>query len=165
MRLTPTAFRACPEARGEIRQRSEGRRMRNARVMWAGLFSAGSAWGTWARTTHVRTMIAGLGAFLLLFGGIWSGAQAQEVTSELAQSVPVQAFAYQPATISVPVGTTVVWTNLDPVDHTVTDIDYLWDSGLFGEAGTFAKTFDTPGTYTYYCIPHPTMIGVVEVTE
>jgi plastocyanin len=105
-------------------------------------------------------MLAGIGASLLLFGCLWSTTQAQDVAG-----VPIQAFAYQPVTITVPVGSTVVWTNLDPVDHTVTDVDSWWDSGLFGESGTFAKTFDAPGTYVYYCIPHPMMIGTVEVTE
>jgi plastocyanin len=47
----------------------------------------------------------------------------------------------------------------------VTDVNQVWDSGLFEESGTFSKTFDTPGTYTYYCVPHPIMIGTVEVTS
>jgi len=109
-------------------------------------------------------MFARVVASLLLFGGVWSAAQAQEVTSSLTVNVPIQAFVFQPTTVSVPVGTTVFWTNMDPVDHTVTDVDQYWDSGLFGEGGVFAKTFDTPGTYVYYCIPHPIMIGTIEVT-
>jgi len=109
-------------------------------------------------------LLAGLGASLLLFGGVWSGALAQDVQPVHVVEVPIQAFVFQPTTISVPVGTVVLWTNLDPVDHTVTDIDWQWDSGLFGEGGTYSKAFDTPGTYVYYCIPHPTMIATVEVT-
>jgi plastocyanin len=104
-------------------------------------------------------MIAGIGAWLLLYAGTWSGARAQ-----VAVDVPIQAFVFEPVTITVPVGSTVTWTNLDPVAHTVTDVDQAWDSGLFEESGTFSKTFDTPGTYSYYCIPHPMMIGAVEVT-
>jgi plastocyanin len=104
-------------------------------------------------------------ASVLLFGGIWSVAQAQDITQEEIVDVPIQAFAFQPPTITVPAGTVLLWTNLDPVDHTVTDVDQLWDSGIVGQSGTFSKAFDTPGTYTYYCIPHPTMIGTVVVTE
>jgi plastocyanin len=103
--------------------------------------------------------IAGLGASLLLYAGIASQVQAQS-----AIDVPIQAFVFQPTTISVPAGTTVVWTNRDPVAHTVTDINGSYDSGLFEESGTFSMTFTTPGTYTYYCIPHPMMIGTVEVS-
>lgn len=79
--------------------------------------------------------------------------------------MPIEAFMFQPTALTVPVGTTVTWTNYDPVAHTVTDVDQLWDSGLFETPGTFAKTFTEPGTYTYYCIPHPTMIGTIEVTQ
>ena len=111
------------------------------------------------RMGRLRMTIAGIGASLLLYAGISTAAQAQYGTE-----VPIQAFVYQPTTITVPVGTTVTWTNYDPVDHTVTDVDQVWDSGLFGESATFSMTFDTPGTYSYYCIPHPMMIGTVEVT-
>jgi plastocyanin len=100
-----------------------------------------------------------IGAALLASVGAWSGVGAQ---SEV--DVPVEAFAF-PQTISVPVGTTVVWVNHDPVAHTVTDVSQAWDSGLFDNSATFAKTFTEPGTYTYYCVPHPTMIGTIEVTQ
>jgi plastocyanin len=104
-------------------------------------------------------MIAGVGASLLLHAGVWSEARAQSNVD-----MPIQGFVFQPATVSVPVGTTVTWTNRDPVAHTVTDVNQVWDSGLFEESATFSKTFDTPGTYTYYCIPHPIMMGTIEVT-
>jgi len=103
--------------------------------------------------------IAGIGASLLLYAGATTAVKAQD-----ASTVNVQAFVFDSAEITVPVGTTVTWTNNDPVAHTVTDVDQAWDSGLFEQGGTFLKTFDTPGTYTYYCIPHPIMIGKVVVT-
>jgi plastocyanin len=111
-------------------------------------------WAGWGRTT-----IAGLGAALLLYGGAWSAVQAQG-----GSWVAVQAFVYDSAEITVPVGTTVTWTNNDPVAHTVTDVNQTWDSGLFDQGVTFSKTFDAPGVYDYYCIPHPMMIGKVVVT-
>lgn len=114
--------------------------------------------------TPLRALAAACGAALLLFGSSWSGAGAEDTTSVLVHDVAVQAFAYQPTTITVPVGSVVLWTNLDPVDHTVTDVDGQWDSGIFGNTATFSKTFDAPGSYTYYCIPHPMMFGTVEVT-
>ena len=66
----------------------------------------------------------------------------------------VQGFAYQPMDLTVAAGTTVTWTNNDPVAHTVTWDDMSVDSGLFGQGETFSYTFTTPGTYGYYCIPH-----------
>ena len=104
-------------------------------------------------------LVAGIGALLLVQGA--SGASAQ---MPIGTEVPIQAFAYQPETLRVSVGTTVTWTNLDPVAHTVTDIHQAWDSGLFEENGTFSMTFTAPGTSQYYCVPHPMMIGAVEVT-
>ena len=112
----------------------------------------------WAQKT--RTMIAGLGAALLLCAGAASGVLAQTESG-----VAVQAFVYDTAEITVPVGTTVTWTNNDPVPHTVTDVNQAWDSGLFDQGYAFEKTFNTPGTYSYYCIPHPMMIGTVIVTN
>lgn len=111
-------------------------------------------WNGWA-----RGMAASVGAALLLHGAAWSQAQAQTSTD-----VPIQAFAFQPTTLTVPAGTTVTWTNHDPIPHTVTDVNQLWDSGLFEENATFSKTFDAPGTYSYYCVPHPVMSGTIEVT-
>ena len=111
------------------------------------------------RRRWARAAVVAVGLAFMLSGGAGSDVRAQSTVE-----VDVVGFAYQPIDLSVPVGTTVVWKNLDPVAHTVTDIDYAYDSGLFEEAGTFAKTFDTPGVYTYFCLPHPTMIASVNVT-
>ena len=111
------------------------------------------------RLHRARAALAMVGLALMLGSNAVGDVRAQS-----AVEVDVVAFAYQPTDLSVPVGTTVVWKNFDPVAHTVTDIDYAYDSGLFEEAGTFSKTFDTPGVYTYFCLPHPTMIARVEVT-
>jgi plastocyanin len=111
------------------------------------------------RAGLVRLMVAGVAAALLLQVGVGSDARAQS-----GIEVSIQAFVYAPATLTVPVGTTVTWTNHDPVAHTVTDVNQLWDSGLFDESVSYSKTFDAPGTYSYYCIPHQIMIGTIEVT-
>jgi plastocyanin len=114
-----------------------------------------NVWAHWARMT-----IAGLGAALLLYAGASSGALAQS-----GSGVAVQAFVYDAAEITVSVGTTVTWTNNDPVAHTVTDVNQAWDSGLFDQGYTYSKTFDEAGVYDYYCIPHPMMIGRIVVTN
>ncbi len=61
---------------------------------------------------------------------------------------------FDPQTITVPVGTTVRWTNSDPIEHTTTSDTGLWDSGLMGTNDTFEFTFDQAGTYPYHCTPH-----------
>ena len=83
------------------------------------------------------------------------------------------AIAYTPSTLTVSVGTTVLWRNDDSVVHTVTSgrsdgtagtADGLFESGNLAPGTTWSHTFDEAGTFPYYCTPHPWMIGTVEVT-
>jgi len=86
---------------------------------------------------------------------------------------PSAEYAFFPGDLTVTAGTTVTWTNQDPVVHTVTSgpsngsvgtADGLFDSGLFAEGETFEYTFTEPGTYSYFCTPHPWMQATVTVT-
>ena len=78
-------------------------------------------------------------------------------------AVAVENFAFSPATITIAVGTTVTWTNKDDVRHTVTSRTQLFDSGLLAKDSSFSYKFDQKGSYEYYCIPHPYMVGKVIV--
>ena len=75
---------------------------------------------------------------------------------------------YDPQKVSVMKETTVLWTNNDEVTHTVTsslDFGETFDSGLIDVGGTFqidTASLET-GTYEYFCIVHPWMIGSVTV--
>lgn len=98
--------------------------------------------------------------------------------------------AYVPKTIEVSAGSEVVWENVGTIGHTVTayedkipDDAAFFASGDFdseqaakdgygeGQGGnvaegeTYSHTFETTGTYEYYCIPHEMngMVGTVEV--
>ena len=71
--------------------------------------------------------------------------------------------AFVPGTIEVTAGTTVEWTNNDPLSHSVTADDGSFASGLIGSGHKWRHTFTTPGTYTYHCTPHPFMKGTVIV--
>lgn len=75
----------------------------------------------------------------------------------------MQQFAFGPERIEVTTGTTVEWTNRDPVAHSVTAEDASWDSGLIEPGTTWRRTFDQAGTYPFHCTPHPFMKGVVVV--
>ena len=88
------------------------------------------------------------------------GGEALAVTSP---TIGIKEFKYTPATVTLPVGTTVTWINRDEEPHTVTAA-----SGAFSSAGlvhddTFTQTFTKPGTYTYFCALHPHMKATVEV--
>ncbi len=72
---------------------------------------------------------------------------------------------YSTNILTVPVGTTVVWVNEDDQVHTVTEVNGEFDSGLLNPGDSWAMTFDAPGEYEYFCIPHPWMRAKVIVTE
>ncbi len=80
----------------------------------------------------------------------------------------MESLKYIPAVIEIAAGTTVVWTNDDVVAHTVTQRakpeDQLFSSPLLAPGEGFSFTFDTPGTYEYFCMPHPFMAGTVVVS-
>lgn len=90
-------------------------------------------------------------------------AQATPVTG--VTHVQMASFAFVPANIEVPVGTTVTWTNQDTAPHTVTfRDDALKSSSILRQGESYSYTFTKPGTYTYYCTVHPTMTAQVVVT-
>jgi len=103
-------------------------------------------------------------------------------TAASNNTVLILNYAYVPADLTVPVGTTVTWINQDSVGHTVTEGDpnspkqanlRIFDSSgeavtgkvaLIGGGQSWNYTFTTPGTYEYYCIVHPYMIGHIMVS-
>ena len=80
-------------------------------------------------------------------------------------SVSIANFAFQPATISIPVGATVVWTNNQGVPHTATSTSRDFDTGNIATAQTASFTFTRAGTFAYRCSIHSSMQGTVQVTE
>ncbi len=115
-------------------------------------------------------MIAILLAPLVLFDG-----NAQEKVSvqiaKNAQKVDNGKF-YVPARITVEVGTTVAWENLDDAPHTITSgtptcTGLCWgldfDSGIIRLDDVYEFTFNEAGSYDYLCALHPWMIGRVTV--
>ena len=93
-------------------------------------------------------------------------AQAAEPAAPAANTVQINIFNYKfdPATVTVPAGTTVTWTNKDEIPHTVASSDksFKGSSGL-DTGDSYSYTFDKPGTYKYYCTLHPFMTGVIVV--
>ncbi len=69
----------------------------------------------------------------------------------MTASVDIQNGSYHPASLTVESNTTVTWTNHDPIGHTVTSTDGLFDSGPIEQDETFDYTFTNTGTYPYGC--------------
>lgn len=113
-------------------------------------------------------------------GGANSGAAASAPAAPAAASVSMtDALRFEPATLTVRKGATVTWTNGTSTVHTVTDDPskavnkadaalpsgaQSWDSGNLNPGQTFKHTFDTPGTYKYFCGPHESAGMVASIT-
>ncbi|MGI0089441.1 MAG: PEFG-CTERM sorting domain-containing protein, partial [Nitrosopumilaceae archaeon] len=71
----------------------------------------------------------------------------------------------------IDVGGEVAWHNVDTAAHTVTSgnprdgSDGTFDSSLLPAGQTFSHKFEEAGTFNYFCMVHPWMIGVVTVQE
>jgi len=65
-------------------------------------------------------------------------------------SVSLNAGAISPATITINPGDTVVWSNTSGSNQSVTANNGTFQSGTIAPTGSFAATFNTPGTYQYY---------------
>lgn len=83
-------------------------------------------------------------------------------------SISVPDYEFAPARVKVDPGDTVTWNFVGPTQHTATSARgeaERFDSGELGPGQTFARTFDNPGRWSFYCRPHPNMTGSVTVGE
>ena len=89
---------------------------------------------------------------------------------------------FMPETLTVSVGDTVTWVNGESITHTITsgtfsDVDEttglrgseaadgVFDEKLGEKGGTFSYTFETAGTFQYFCDIHDGMNATVVVEE
>ncbi len=94
---------------------------------------------------------------------------ASPISSGPVFEATMQSLKFLPPEIDIETGTTVVWTNKDVVAHTVTHRasakDQLFSSPYLSPGQTFSYTFDKPGIYAIFCIPHPFMAQTVVVKK
>jgi plastocyanin len=73
---------------------------------------------------------------------------------------------FSPKEIKIKKGDTIVWTNNDDRDHTVTaDDGKSFDSGNLNSGKKYQHKFDKAGRYKYHCDYHPRMKAVVVVED
>ena len=79
---------------------------------------------------------------------------------------------FSPNPISVTGGTLVIWNNSDSVSHTVTSgkssdtqTGSVFDSGLVKPGQSYQRIFQNAGTYDYFCVVHPWMVGQISITS
>jgi plastocyanin len=100
-------------------------------------------------------------AMLLLAGT--PSVTANDQPSGASADVKIDNFSFGPQTLTVSVGTTVVWTNRDDIPHTVVSTDGVFKSKVRDTDEKFSYTFTKAGTYPYFCSVHPKMTGKVVV--
>ena len=76
---------------------------------------------------------------------------------------------FVPESLTIQAGDTVTWQNVSELPHTVTadpaeaqDGNHVslpesaetFNSGIIQAGESWSRTFDVPGEYTYFCIPH-----------
>ncbi len=86
-----------------------------------------------------------------------SGAHAVETTN-----VMIDNFTFEPAQLTVKVGSTVTWKNRDDIPHTVVSAG-KFRSKTMDTDDSYSFTFTAAGDYKYFCSLHPHMTGTIKV--
>jgi plastocyanin len=134
------------------------------------------SWQQQGALARARGAALGLGLAALLAGCGGQAAQGAAPTAMAPRpeatagppvattAVAIRNFAFNPPVITVPVGTTVTWTNDDVEQHTATADDKSFDSDVVNNGKGYSATFSKVGTFRYSCLIHPDMRGQVIVT-
>jgi plastocyanin len=116
-----------------------------------------------SRHSRAAGLTAVIGVALLVLAGCAAkapGSAAPVATSHV--DLP-RSYKFEPAAITVPLGTTVTWTNDDQFSHSVSFPD--GQPQLIAPGQSTSRTFSQAGSYAYVCSLHPRdMQGVVVVT-
>ncbi|MEU0073065.1 plastocyanin/azurin family copper-binding protein [Streptomyces sp. NPDC006332] len=85
--------------------------------------------------------------------------------SAASYSVTMKGYAFSPANLTVPVGSTVTWTNQDTAPHDVktTSGPVSIHSPMLNKGQSWSFTFTAAGAYGYYCTVHPNMTAGITV--
>ena len=92
-----------------------------------------------------------------------SGAGQELISVDIVDDRPIEEWGYAPASLQVPVGSWVTWSNAGYDAHTVTARDASFDSGLLQPSEGFSWYFDQDGTFEYLCTFHDWMVASVIV--
>jgi plastocyanin len=77
-------------------------------------------------------------------------------------AIMIDNFTFEPAQLTVKVGTTVTWKNRDDIPHTVVSAGKFRSKTLDTD-DSYSFTFASVGDYKYFCSLHPHMTGMIKV--
>lgn len=78
-------------------------------------------------------------------------------------AVSIVDFGFNPQSVTIPVGSSIRWTNTGNRNHTSASDNGLWNSGTIPPGQTFTRVFTTVGSFPYHCNIHPAMTGTINV--
>lgn len=91
-----------------------------------------------------------------------AGAKGEQNQAQ-GMEVKVDNFTFSPATLDVPVNSTVSWVNKDDIPHVIAGDDGAFKSKALDTDEKYSYTFTKAGSYSYYCPIHPKMVGKIVV--
>jgi plastocyanin len=103
-----------------------------------------------------------------------------DTSENTVAAITIKGLKFEPETLRISAGTTVIWTNNDPYMHDVTSGTALsgrkargakqtkfpsgeFRSSLFPKDMVFSFKFDERGEFDYFCDTHPFMNGKIIV--
>ena len=93
-----------------------------------------------------------------------AGHEHEDAAEAAAVTVDIQDFAYNPDPVTIAAGESITWTNQDEAPHTATASDRdILQSGTLQQGDSYTQSFDTAGTYEYFCEFHAGMNGTIIV--
>ena len=121
------------------------------------------------RYTLAAIALAAVGAAAsaqVVDAGGGGGCRGVEVTESSGTRVAMRDNCFTSTILRVAPGELVEWVNEDHAAHTVTGANVGWgDFEQIAPGESVTHVFADPGTYPYYCLIHPGMIGAVVVVE
>jgi plastocyanin len=88
---------------------------------------------------------------------------AWERAKPKTHTVTIEGMRFQPESLTVARGDTVVWVNNDLVPHTATSDDGSFDSRIIQAEKSWKFTAGKRGEFAYACAFHPTMKATLQV--
>ena len=116
---------------------------------------------------EVKNRLSGLSLIVVFLVSCLVGSSSvyAESSSEEKVTIEIKKFAYIPAVLTVPVGTTVRWINAEKRQYHSVWFESLdkEEADYFFPEETYERTFNKAGIYHYRCGPHERMKGIIIV--
>ena len=106
------------------------------------------------------------GICVLMVSGLAACGQSTRQTERArpkTHTVRMEGMVFQPASLTISAGDSVVWVNKDLVPHAAAATEPAFDSRAIAFDNSWKHAFSAPGEVNYVCPFHPTMIGTLQV--